>query len=350
MSLARRLLLSASTSPWLARQMSDRKAVQRAVRRFMPGEQLSDAVAASERLRTDGLRTLLTLLGENVENADDAVTVADAYAAAVEAIAEAGLPADLSVKPTHLGLDLGLEVAEAGLRDIVARAGAAGRLVAIDMESSDYVDRTIELYRRLRADHENVGLCLQAYLYRTAADFASLLPLRPMIRLVKGAYREPEDVAWPRKRDVDAAFVARAGELLDAVHEDPATRIAFGTHDEAMIDAVRSMAADRGIARDAFEIQMLYGIRGDLQRVLASEGYVVRVLVSYGSQWFPWYMRRLAERPANVWFVAKNLFGGRPGRADPPERPLTRQATAICFDHRWPANASSSGVSAMWFV
>lgn len=309
MNLARRLLLAASTSPWLARQMTDRKAVRRAVRRFMPGEELADAVAASERLRADGLRSLLTLLGENVEDADDAVTVADAYAAAVEAIAEAGLPSDLSVKPTHLGLDLGSEVAEAGLREVAARAGAAGRLVAIDMESSVYVDRTIDLYRRLRADHENVGLCLQAYLYRTEADLASLLPLRPMIRLVKGAYREPEDVAWPRKQDVDAAFVARAGELLDALREEPATRVAFGTHDEAMIDAVRSMAADRGIARDAFEIQMLYGIGRDLQRELAAEGYVVRILISYGDQWFPWYMRRLAERPANVWFVVKSLFG-----------------------------------------
>jgi len=310
LSITRRLLLRASTSPWLARQMSDRRAIRRAVRRFLPGEELDDAVAAGERLRAEGLRTLLTLLGENVEDADDAVAVADAYAAAVEAIAAAGLPSDLSVKPTHLGLDLGDEVAEAGLRDVVARAGAAGRLVAIDMESSVYVDRTLELYRRLRADHQNVGLCLQAYLYRTEADLASLLPLDPTIRLVKGAYREPEDVAWPRKRDVDAAFVARAGELLDALRGDTATRVAFGTHDETMIDSIRSMASERGIERDAFEIQMLYGIRGDLQRTLASEGYVVRVLVSYGSQWFPWYMRRLAERPANVWFVAKSLFGG----------------------------------------
>ena len=310
MSLGRRLLLSASTSPWLARQMSDRRAVQRAVRRFMPGEELSDAVAASERLRADGLHTLLTLLGENVENSDEAVAVADAYADAVEAIAQAGLSSDLSVKSTHLGLDLGGEVAEAGLRDIVARAGAAGRLVAIDMEASVYVDRTLELYRRLRSDHENVGLCLQAYLHRTEEDLRSLLPLKPMIRLVKGAYREPEDVAWPRKQDVDAAFVARAGELLDTVQDDPATRVAFGTHDEAMIDAVRSMAAERGMERDAFEFQMLYGIRRDLQQNLASEGYAVRVLISYGSQWFPWYMRRLAERPANVWFVVKSLFGG----------------------------------------
>jgi proline dehydrogenase len=308
MSLARRLLLRMSVSPFLARQMSDRPTIQRAVRRFMPGEKLSDAVEASGTLRSAGLRTILTLLGENVETPEDAMDVVDAYAAAIEAIAEAGLPSDLSVKPTHLGLDLGLEVAEAGLREVVSRAGAAGRLVAIDMEASEYLEDTLELYRRLRADHVNVGLCLQAYLYRTKDDLAALLPLRPMIRLVKGAYREPESVAWPRKSDVDAAYLARAGELLDAVAKDPEVRVAFGTHDAAMIAGVQEMARERGLERDAFEIQMLYGIRRDVQRELAAEGYVVRILISYGSHWFPWYMRRLAERPANVWFVAKSMF------------------------------------------
>lgn len=309
MSLARRLLLRASVSPWLARQMSDRRSIRRAVRRFMPGEELSDAVEASRTLRSAGLSTILTMLGENVETSEDAMKVADAYAAAIEAIAEAGLPSDLSVKPTHLGLDLGLEVAEAGLRDVVTRAGAAGRLVAIDMEASGYVDDTLELYRRLRADHENVGVCLQAYLYRTQDDLAALLPLRPMIRLVKGAYREPEEVAWPRKADIDAAYLERAGELLDAVEKESAVRVAFGTHDAEMIAGVQELARDRGLERDAFEIQMLYGIRRDLQRELAAGGHAVRILISYGSHWFPWYMRRLAERPANVWFVAKSLFG-----------------------------------------
>ena len=176
------------------------------------------------------------------------------------------------------------------------------------MEASEYLEDTLELYRRLRADHVNVGLCLQAYLYRTQDDLAALLPLRPMIRLVKGAYREPETVAWPRKSDVDAGYLARAGELLDAVAKDPEVRVAFGTHDAAMIAGVQEMARERGLERDAFEIQMLYGIRRDMQRELAAEGYAVRILISYGSHWFPWYMRRLAERPANVWFVAKSMF------------------------------------------
>lgn len=281
--------------------------MQRAVRRFLPGESLDDAVAAAVDLQARGQRSILTLLGENVADRAAAAAVAEHYERAVEAIGEAGLSADLSVKPTHLGLDLGVDVAEQGLRTVVKRAGAAGRIVAVDMEDSGYVDRTLALYRSVRADHENVGVCLQAYLYRTEDDLRALLPLQPMVRLVKGAYREADDVAWPRKSDVDAAYLARARELLEALREDGGLRIAFGTHDRGMIDGIRAMAADRSIDRDVFEIQMLYGIRRELQRELTAEGYTVRILVSYGEEWFPWYMRRLAERPANVWFMMRSM-------------------------------------------
>lgn len=307
MSLVRRALLRGSTSPWLARQMSDRAAVRRAVRRFLPGESLAEAVSAAAGLQATGQRSILTLLGENVADEADADATAEHYREAIEAIGEAGLEADLSVKPTHLGLDLGCDVAERGLRMIVQRAGGAGRLVAVDMESSEYVDSTLDLYRRVRADHENVGLCLQAYLYRTEADLADLLPLRPMIRLVKGAYRESSELAWPRKSDVDAAYLARARDLLEALRDDGDVRVAFGTHDRRMINGIRTLARDRKIDRDAFEIQMLYGIRRELQRELTAEGYALRILVSYGEQWFPWYMRRLAERPANVWFMMRSV-------------------------------------------
>lgn len=307
MNLVRRGLLRGSTSPWLARQMSDRAAVQRAVRRFLPGEKLDDAIAAAADLQAHGQRSILTLLGENVADRSAATAVAEHYERAVEAIGEAGLSADLSVKPTHLGLDLGSDVAEKGLRSVVQRAGAAGRLIAVDMEDSGYVDATLSMYRSVRADHENVGLCLQAYLYRTEDDLRELLPLQPMIRLVKGAYREAADVAWPRKSDVDTAYLARARELLEALREHHGLRVAFGTHDRHMIDGIRGMAAERGIDRDAFEIQMLYGIRRELQRELTGEGYSVRILVSYGEEWFPWYMRRLAERPANVWFMMRSM-------------------------------------------
>lgn len=309
MSIAQKLILRGSTSPWLSRQLSKRRFVQRAVQRFMPGEGMDDAVGAATGLQIAGMRSILTLLGESVLDSADADDVVNHYEGLVEAIAGSGLAADLSVKPTHLGLELGSDVVEAGLRSVVTRAGAAGRLVVIDMEASEYVDDTLELYRRIRADHQNVGICLQSYLYRTEQDLEALLPLKPMIRLVKGAYREPEDLAWPKKIDVDNAFMARAAQLLEATRADPDIRIAFGTHDDRMIDLIRRQAADLGLARDAFEIQLLYGIRRDLQAELVAEGYVVRILISYGPNWFPWYMRRLAERPANVLFMLRSVLG-----------------------------------------
>lgn len=309
MNIVQRLILRGSTNAWLSRQLSKRRFVQRAVQRFMPGEEVEEAVDAAASLQNVGMRSILTLLGESVGDQSAADGVVKHYETLVETIGSSGLTADLSVKPTHLGLDLGSDVVEAGLRIVVARAGAAGRLVVVDMESSEYVDDTLELYRRVRADHQNVGICLQSYLYRTEKDLEALLPLKPMIRLVKGAYREPEDLAWPKKSDVDDAFMARAVQLLEATRDDPAVRVAFGTHDDRMIDGIRRHAADLGLARDAFEIQLLYGIRRDLQAELVGEGYAVRILISYGPNWFPWYMRRLAERPANVLFMLRSVFG-----------------------------------------
>lgn len=307
--MIRQLFLKGSTSPWLARQMTQRRFVQRAVSRFMPGENLEDAVAAAASLRDSGRRSILTILGENVPDRTAAERVVADYESLIEAIAARGLTADLSVKPTHLGLDLGMDVAETMLRRVVERAGAAGRLVAIDMESTDYLEDTLELYRRLRSGRENVGLCLQAYLHRTEADLESLIPLRPMIRLVKGAYREPPELVMTRKADVDSAYLERARRLLEATRDDSGVRVGFGTHDVKMIDGVRRLADELGVDRDAFEIQMLYGIRRDIQESLVNDGYAVRILVSFGKHWFPWYMRRLAERPANVWFMLRSVFG-----------------------------------------
>ncbi|TFG64344.1 MAG: proline dehydrogenase [Gemmatimonadales bacterium] len=308
MNLARQLILRGSTSRWLSRLLSRRRFVQRAVQRFMPGEEMEEAVSAAGTVQNVGMRSILTLLGESVLDRAAADDVVNHYETLIESIAGSGLSADLSVKPTHLGLDVGTDVVEAGLRTVVARAGAAGRLVVVDMEASEYVDDTLGLYRRIRADHQNVGVCLQSYLYRTEEDLESLLPLTPMIRLVKGAYRESADLAWPKKSDVDDAFMARATRLLEATRDDSGVRVAFGTHDERMIDGIRRKAADLGLARDAFEIQMLYGIGRDLQTSLAAEGYSVRILISYGPNWFPWYMRRLAERPANVWFMVRSML------------------------------------------
>jgi len=308
MNFVRQMILRGSTSPRLSRLLSKRRFVQRAVQRFMPGEQMDDAIGAARTLQDSGMRSILTLLGESVLDRAAADAVVDHYQALVESIAASGLASDLSVKPTHLGLDLGSEVVETGLRTIVARAGSAGRLVVVDMEASEYVDDTLKLYQSVRRDYQNVGICMQSYLFRTEEDLEALLPLKPMIRLVKGAYRESAEIAWPKKPDVDDAFMARASRLLEATRDDPEVRVAFGTHDERMIDGIRRQAADLGLARDAFEIQMLYGIGRDLQSELAAEGYSVRILVSYGPNWFPWYMRRLAERPANVWFMLRSVL------------------------------------------
>jgi len=307
MGLARHLLLRGSESRWLGERLAHRPFVHRAVRRFMPGEELDDAIEAARGLATRSLATVLTQLGENVSSAEETVGVATAYGRALLAIVAAGLDTDLSVKATHLGLDLGEQLAFDNLDRLLADAGAAGRLVALDMEATGYVNRTLDLYRALRARHENAGICLQAYLYRTEADLDSLLELGPMVRLVKGAYNEPADVAFPRKADVDLNYLLLADRLLEARQSDPRVRVAFGTHDERMIESIIRRVDEMGLPPDACEFQLLYGIGRDLQLRLADAGHPVRVLISYGSHWFPWYMRRLAERPANVGFVLRSM-------------------------------------------
>ena len=307
MGLARHLLLRGSESHWLGDRLAHRPFVHRAVHRFMPGEELDDAVEAARGLATTNLATILTLLGENVRTAVEAAGVATAYERALLAIGAAGLNTDLSVKPTHLGLDLGEQFAFENLDRLIAGAGEIGRLVALDMEATGYVDRTLDLYRSLRTRHSNTGICLQAYLYRTETDLDSLLDSGPMVRLVKGAYKEPADSAYPSKADVDLNYLLLANRLLEARQSDPRVRIAFGTHDERMIDSIIRRVEEMGLPPDSCEFQMLYGIGRKLQLRLAAAGHPVRVLISYGSHWFPWYMRRLAERPANVGFVLRSL-------------------------------------------
>jgi proline dehydrogenase len=308
MGIARRLLLRGSESRWLADQFARRAFARRAVTRFMPGEELSAALEAADKLRGGGISTILTLLGENVEEGEQATLVVNEFLDALDRIEERKLDAYLSLKPTHCGLDLGFQAAYENLRTLIGRSAERGRPVVIDMESSQYLEATLDLYRRLRAAHANVGVCIQSYLYRSAGDLDSLLSLEPMIRLVKGAYKEPAEVAYPSKRDVDANFLRLADRLLDAVARGRQVRVAFGTHDLRLIAEVNRRAAAMGVAPDAYEIQMLYGIQREAQRQLATAGYRMRVLISYGEQWFPWYMRRLAERPANVLFVLRNLI------------------------------------------
>jgi proline dehydrogenase len=305
--MMRSAMLAASQNVWLRDRATRYGFVRRAVSRFLPGETVEDALAAAETLRQQNLGAVFTQLGENITDAAEAAKVAEHYIGVLEKIRARALNAELSVKLTQLGLDLGAGLCYANLQRIIEREDPR-RVVWIDMEASDYVDPTLEIYRRARAAFPNVGVCLQAYLFRTARDLESLLPLGPAIRLVKGAYMEPPDRAFPKKRDVDENYFALARELVSEKARAARVRAAFATHDLPLQRRIIEFGAAQGLGKDAFEFQMLYGIQRDAQIRLAKEGWRSIVLVSYGSYWFAWYMRRLAERPANALFLLRNLF------------------------------------------
>ncbi len=309
MSLARQALLRMSRSRWLAGQMARRSFARRAVRRFMPGEDPEASLAAARQLADKGLGTLLTQLGENLTSLDEAARVRDHYLWLCDRVRELGLPSQPSIKLTQFGLDLSQEACTDNVLALAAKAEATGSFLWVDIEDSSYVDRTLAIFRRLRERHEKVGLCLQAYLHRTPADLEALMPLGPAIRLVKGAYAEPPAVAIPVKADVDRAFQSLGERLLDAAARGEAFPV-FGTHDLPLLARLSAYARKVQAADGTWEIAMLYGIRAAEQEQLAREGRRVRTLISYGEHWFPWYMRRLAERPANVWFVLKSMVGG----------------------------------------
>lgn len=308
MSLARSLLLRASKSDWLASQMTRRAFSRRAVRRFMPGERLEDAVAAARTLAADRLGVVLTQLGEELTSLAEAEAVRDHYLGVFDRLAAAGLDGHVSVKPTQLGLTLSAGACQAHLLTLAARADATGFDLYVDMEDSSYVDRTLALYRTLRQRHERVGLAIQAYLRRTPADIEALLPLGPRIRLVKGAYMEPPEVAFPDKAEVDRAYF-ELGDRLLAHAARGECRLILGSHDLPLVGRLVEQARAHGTPDGQYEIHMLYGIRSEAQRQLAAEGRTVKTLISYGSAWFRWYMRRLAERPANVLFALKSVLG-----------------------------------------
>ena len=307
--MMRTILLAASQNSWLRERVPRFRFVRRAVSRFMPGEEIGAALVAAAELKEKGLRTVFTHLGENISDAKEAESVAEHYLDVLDRIAHASLPTEVSVKLTHLGLDLGAELCYANLRRIIERAGAES-VVWIDMETSNYVDATLGLYRRARQAYPNVGLCLQAYLHRTADDLASLIPLGAAIRLVKGAYREPADRAFPRKRDVDENFFALTQQLLSDEARRAGVRAGIATHDLRLIRRIEDYAKWRNLGKECLEFQMLYGIQRAEQLRLVRDGWKTLVLISYGTFWYPWYMRRLAERPANLLFVARNIFSG----------------------------------------
>jgi proline dehydrogenase len=305
--MMRSLLLAASQNLWLRTHIPRCRFVRQAVARFMPGEEPGDAFAAAHALKEQGLRTIFTRLGENVTEAREAESVTQHYLDVLSQIEALRLPTEVSVKLTQLGLDLSSELCYRNLQRIIERAGAES-VVWIDMEASNYVDSTLELYRRARRAYRNVGVCLQSYLRRTADDLASLLPLGPAIRLVKGAYKEPPDRALPRKKDVDENFFNLSKRLLSAEASVAGVRAAIATHDLKLIRRIQGLAQSLGLARDSFQFQMLYGIQRAEQLRLAQDGWRSAVLISYGTYWYPWYMRRLAERPANLWFVMRNIL------------------------------------------
>lgn len=310
MGLSRRILLAISQNQWVGRQFQRRAFARRAARRFMPGEDLDAALDAAESFRDRGIVTIITLLGENVTERSEADLVAEHYLAALAAIRGRAVDCHLSVKPTQLGLDLDGQLCFDHLCRLLDEAGKNGDPVWMDMESSPYVDRTLDLAERARGAGKNVGLCLQAYLHRTKNDLQRLIELGTHVRLVKGAYNEPASVAIQSKRQVDRNYLSLARRCLDAAARGEGGFTAFGTHDAGLIGRIQQEASAIGVARDAFEFEMLYGIGRDHQVRIASDGYRMRVLISYGADWFPWYVRRLAERPANTWFVLKNLFTG----------------------------------------
>jgi proline dehydrogenase len=309
MSVIRNILLAGSTNPWLRDRATKTAFVRRSVSRFMPGEQIEDALRAATELKPQGITTILTKLGENLAAIEEAEEVTTHYLDVLDRIDRAELDAHISIKPTQLGLDLDRAVCERNLDRLIERVDALGHFVWIDMESSPYVDRTIDLFRRARARTPRVGIALQAYLYRTEKDVEALVPLGAAIRIVKGAYLEPVSVAFPKKGDVDANYFKLCTRLLSPDARKPGALLHIATHDIALADRLAGYIRDHNVPTSAYEFAMLYGIQRGQQLRLAREGRHLRVLISYGEYWFPWYMRRLAERPANIWFVVRTMFG-----------------------------------------
>jgi proline dehydrogenase len=305
MSILRNVFLAASESRWMRERAVKLPFVRRAVSKFMPGETVDDALAASRAL---GVGTVLTRLGENLRNAEEAESVAKHYLDVLDRVAAERLDVEISVKLTQLGLDFSREGCERHLRTLAERARSHGNWLWVDIESTAYTDVTLDLYRRLRGSFANTGLCVQSYLYRTAADVESLIALGSGIRLVKGAYKEPPDKAFPKKEDVDESFFRLAERLLSDDARSKGVRAIFGTHDTNLIRRIEEHARARGLMPKDVEFQLLFGIRRQEQLRLVADGYRFRVLISYGQAWFAWYMRRLAERPANVLFVLRSLF------------------------------------------
>jgi proline dehydrogenase len=303
------LLLYLSSAPWAKNVVTHMGLARRVARRFVAGERREEAEGAVRALNARGISASCDVLGESVTDAAMARAAADRYLELIDCIHDHRLDSEVSLKLTQLGLDIDLDVCREHMRQILRLARERGLRANIDMEGSAYTQRTLDLYRALRDEdrHTNLRIVIQSYLYRSDEDVRALASEGASLRLCKGAYKEPPTLAYPKKADVDAAYVRQMKVLLDAAKDgggDPG----IATHDAAIIDAAKAYAAEIGVPRDRFEFQMLYGIRADLQEQLVREGYGMRVYVPFGTEWYPYFMRRLAERPANLWFFASNFF------------------------------------------
>jgi proline dehydrogenase len=299
----RALFLFLSHQARLRRWMETSRIAQRLSRRFVAGETLAEALAIGRKINPEGISFTLDHLGENVTSLAEAEASSDVYLRVLEEIHAAAIDGNVSLKLSQFGIDLSEGACRANVSRLVRKAAEIGNFVRVDMESSAYTDRTLRLVCDLHAEFKAVGTVIQAYLYRSEADVEMLCNRQVRVRLCKGAYLEPHSVAFPRKADVDRNYVHLMKILLDK-----GTYPAIATHDPRMIDATRQYAARQGLARDRFEFQMLYGIRRDLQRQLVAQGYRLRLYVPFGKAWYPYFMRRLAERPANVLFLLRNLI------------------------------------------
>ncbi|HEX9044872.1 MAG TPA: proline dehydrogenase family protein [Candidatus Limnocylindrales bacterium] len=318
----RRILLWMARSEWLRGRVPRLPFARRAVRRFMPGETLADALVAARALADQGQGIVFTRLGENLRDISEADAVAAHYHGLLDESVAVGLVPEISVKLTQLGLDIDPDVTLRHCLALAEHADRVGSSLWLDMEASGYVDATLDLYTRILAAHPRTGICLQAYLRRSAADVVRLLPLHPSIRLVKGAYDEPVSVAFRSKVEIDASFQSLALLIAATAMTDGAeatadgasstagggTRLIVGTHDSALVERIAAFGAATGIPRSVFAVAMLYGIRVREASRLAALGYPVRTLIAYGEFWYPWYMRRLAERPANVLFALRQVL------------------------------------------
>jgi proline dehydrogenase len=319
--MLRSFLIYLSQAAWAQRVVTSWKFAWRTASRFVAGTQLSDAIRVVAELNAKGINVTLDHLGEHTSRPEEAQQATDDILITLEELQNPALRANVSIKLTQIGLGLDENLCAQNLERIVARAKACNTFIRIDMEDTPYTDRTIKLYYLMREKgYKNVGAAIQSYLYRSEADARRLLEDKAPIRLMKGAYKEPPDKAFPKKADVDANFDLLTKFMLDTSLATKSSRLsedgrvppipAVATHDEKRIAFAKQYAEKIGLPRDGFEFQMLYGIRRDLQDKLVKEGYPVRVYVPFGTHWYPYVMRRLAERPANIWFFISNFFRG----------------------------------------